>query len=118
MEDPESYWEIECHGLPEERLYTYCGDAKELLERCGAILYGNTVFDVTFLRVWYRQDERPKDLSRDDDPAQRAGVEWIMRSENSEGSISYRQLENKHELFGMLIAEVRRGMKRVEAYRT
>jgi hypothetical protein len=109
----ELQWEVHA-GDPGNSFTDYCSSPTEILELCGRLLYGNTLFDVLFLSIREMSFTKPDTLGETFSPIPDKKPEWIMKAVDRDGSLSCRQLESKYELFGMLIADVRRQAKFIE----
>ncbi len=113
----ELQWEVCCGDLGNTITHYFC-TSSEVLDFCGQIFYANFdfLFDVVTLDIRYM------DSMADDFPEEyytaKYGDEYLWRllSRSEEGPISCRLLETTHDLFGMLIAEIKRGATRVHIY--
>lgn len=106
-------WEVHA-GDPGNSFTDYCTSPTEVLELCGRLLYGNTLFDVLFLSIREMSFTKPGTLGHTFTPILGKKPEWIMKAVDRDGRLSCRQLESKYELFGMLIADVRREARFME----
>ena len=79
-------------------------DVDEVLEICAKLLFGN-LFDVHRLRI-FQSEQEEKFLEWEYPPPEKL-PKWIMLVEQSNGERSGRALANTHELFGMLIFDLK-----------
>lgn len=112
MSDEAFQWEVftGCHGA---QVFDYFKDTDGALDFCGRILYGNSLFDLLLLRVRRVGGKR---TGEDDEFCARVAeaTTWVMRIFEEDGGFRDRQLATKHELFAMLIAELRLGASLIE----
>jgi hypothetical protein len=106
-------WEVHA-GDSGNSFSDYCSSQTEILELCGRLLYGNTLFDVLFLSIREMSFTEQDTLGYEFSAIPGKKPDWIMKAIGHDGTSSCRQLESKYELFGMLIADVRRGAKFIE----
>ena len=110
---PTAEWEIFC-GNPGNNVVEYGDNISEVLDFCGRVLYGNTLFDVLLLKIPRMEPNHPDTLGYEYDPVPDKQPEWVMKTLMRDGEVRCRLLENKHELFGMLIAELKMGTSYIE----
>ena len=105
-------WEV-LGGEQGAEITQYCFDTDEVLDFCGRMLYGNSLFRVSILQIRHI-----------DSPAETEGMfsterngkryKWYMKTVRRGKPRPERYLDHTHELFGMLIAELRQGAEHIE----
>ena len=107
-------WEVSC-GDPGNNVAGHFETASEALEFCGKLLYGNLDFLFEIYRLELRRmlpgSAHAPEPEYEHNPD--LGPQWDMKVQAADGTYSSRLLETRHELFGMLIAEVKLGAIRV-----
>jgi hypothetical protein len=109
----ELQWEVHASD-PGHSFTDYCSSPTEILELCGRLLYGNTLFDVLFLTIQEMSFIKPDTLADTFSPIPDKKPEWIVKVVDGDGRLFCRQLESKYELFGVLIADVLREAQFIE----
>ena len=93
-----------------------CDDINQVLDFCGRLLYGNSVFVVTLLQV--RHEEAEGEMSGWAAPECDARTyKWVMKPLRQGQARPARFFDHTHDLFGMLIAELRQGSDHIEISR-
>jgi hypothetical protein len=106
-------WEVRA-GCPGTDVVQYCANTDEALDFCGRLLYANSLFSLLLLRVRRVEANQPEFLGDEFSVGLKRSTEWVMRIAESSGGFRERQLASKHELFAMLIAELRLGCTQLE----
>jgi len=114
-------WEI-TFGCPGNEVGRYFETVDETLEYCGRVFYANSLFDLLRMRVRHLDGDVPKAWSDPWDDkypaASESPAEWGMAILSNDGRVRCRQLENKHEVFGMLMAELKLGSVLIQVHRS
>jgi hypothetical protein len=92
--------------------YLYTTD--DLLDLSARLLYANSLFEILLLRIQHMYSGHPKMEWDGKCLALRKDTVWVMMISDSPGKFRQRQFSNKHDLFGMLIYELRRGKPGIE----
>ena len=106
-------WEIYC-GDPGNGITHFSSTPSEILEYCGRLLYGHDLFEIIFMRIRRVEANQPESLGGTYPALPDKAPNWIMHTLGNDGKIACRQLETKHELFAMIIADLRLGASIIE----
>jgi hypothetical protein len=102
-------WEVVC-GDAANHVIHFFDSPSDALEHCGRLLYGNMefLFESICIRLLTAEKEEPLNSASFASPPG-ADSHWTLQAQTQDGHITRRRLDSKHELFGMLIAEMKRG---------
>lgn len=113
MDPATEEWDLSCSDPDISEISKYFWAADELLDYCGELLYGQRLFPVMHLLIRRAEAYNIDGLGDGYRPEPGKKLEWLFKAFRG-GQVSCRQLETKHEVFGMLIAEIRLGAAVVE----
>lgn len=103
-------WEINCGG-PGNVVVLFGHTVSEVMDQCGHLLYANLewLIDLHHLEIRLMEPGEIKNLGDGYEPIEGVNPVWLLRALSRDGTVSVRQLESKSELFGMLLADLKRG---------
>src|SRR5260221_5405377 len=110
-------WEVSC-GDPGNTVARIFETPSDVLEFCGKLLYGNLdfLFEICRLDIRVMETGDIPNLGEGYTPQPGIDPHWTLRARMPDGTVSCRLLETKHELFGMLIADLNRGATVIQIY--
>lgn len=101
-------WEVSCSD-PGNTVYGHFHTQSEVLEFCGKLLYGDLgfLFEVARLDIRLMEPGEVPRLGDGHNPPPGTNPQWSIRARTPDGTVSSRFLDTTHELFGMLIADLK-----------
>lgn len=108
----EPWWEV-LAGDQGSELTQCCETIDEVLDFCARMLYGQSVVKVKFMQIFWEYAEG-KTQGWDSPERGEETFKWVMRPTRRGEPRPARYFHHTHDLFGMLIAELRQGTDRIE----
>ena len=100
-----SPWQIQAGGVLLQ-FTEYCDTVDEVLDFVGRLLYGNVLFETSLVMI---TDLNTEKFSFPETKHQDLGRTWLLESKQGDQLQPARWLTHRHDVFGMLIAELRQG---------
>ena len=109
-------WEVRAmdHGAD---VTENCDGVDAVLDHCGRLLYANTIFSMTLLQISHAQSQEKMDGWTSPELNGQT-YEWVMKIVRQGVVRPTRYFDHKHDLFGMLIAELKQGTDHIEVSRS
>lgn len=113
MDSPKVLYEIYC-GDTGNSFTDYAYTVAELMDHCGKLLWGQNLFEVLLMRIRRVEADQPDSLGDTYPQRPDKQPEWIMHILPTDGEVRCRQLESRHEVFAMIVAELALGANMIE----